>query len=65
MSRVLLGFVALTLLGACGVRGDLERPGPLWNSEEAIRIECERQAENNEPLDSRCAQHETAAPTTP
>ena len=65
MSRVLLGLVALTLLSACGIKGGLERPDPLWNSEEAIRNECQRQAERNEPQDPRCAQYQTGAQPTP
>lgn len=62
MSRVLIALAALTALSACGIRGDLERPDPLWNSEEAIRRECQQQMERNEPLDPRCAQYQTNAP---
>jgi hypothetical protein len=61
MSRLLLGLAALTLISACGVKSDLDRPDPLWNSEEAIRRECQRQLENNEPQDARCAQYQTGA----
>ena len=50
---------------AGGIKGDLERPDPLWNSEDAIRRECRRQAENNEPQDARCAQYQSGAQTTP
>ena len=63
MSRLLLALAALTALSACGIKGDLERPGPMWNSEDAIRRECERQMENNEDLDPRCAQYQTGAQT--
>ena len=59
----LLALTALTLVSACGIKGDLERPDPLWNSEDAIRRECERQAENNEPQDARCAQYQSGAQT--
>lgn len=65
MNRVLLGLAALTMLSACGIKGDLERPDPLWNSEEAIRRECQEQAERNQPQDPRCAQYQTGAQTTP
>jgi predicted small lipoprotein YifL len=65
MSRLLLGLVALTLVSACGVKGDLDRPDPLWNSEDAIRRECQRQIENNENPDARCSQYQTGAQTTP
>jgi predicted small lipoprotein YifL len=63
MSRLVLGLVALSLLGACGVKGDLERPDPLWNSDDAIRRECQRQIDNNETPDPRCAQYQTGAQT--
>jgi hypothetical protein len=65
MSRFVLGLAALTLLSACGIRGDLERPDPLWGREDAIRRECQRQIENNEPQDPRCAQYQTGAQTNP
>jgi predicted small lipoprotein YifL len=65
MKRTMLVLAALTLLSACGVQGDLERPDPLWNREEAIRRECARQAERNESQDARCAQYETGAQTNP
>ena len=64
MSRLLLGLVALTLVSACGIKGDLERPDPLWNRDDAIRAECQRQAEANREQDPRCAQYETGAQTT-
>ena len=57
----LSALAALTLVSACGIKGDLERPGPLWNSEEAIRRECQRQLENNEPQDPRCAEYQSGA----
>jgi predicted small lipoprotein YifL len=63
MSRLLLALAALTVVSACGIKGDLERPDPMWNSEDAIRRECERQMENNEDLDPRCAQYQTGAQT--
>ncbi len=61
MSRVILGLLALTMLSACGVKGDLDRPDPMWNSDDAIRRECQRQAENNEEQDARCAQYQSGA----
>ncbi len=65
MSRIMLALAALTMLAACGVKGDLDRPDPLWNSDDAIRRECQRQLENNERQDARCAQYQTGAQTTP
>jgi len=65
MSRIILGLVALTLLSACGIKGDLDRPDPLWNREEAIRRECAEQAARNQPQDARCAALQTGVQTTP
>jgi hypothetical protein len=65
MSRLMLGLVALTLLSACGVKGDLDRPDPLWNSEDVIRRECAEQIENNEEPDARCERYQTAVPPAP
>ncbi|HEX8899763.1 hypothetical protein [Vitreimonas sp.] len=65
MKRTILALTALTLLAACGVQGELARPDPLWNSEEAIRRECARQAERNQEQDARCAQYESGAQTNP
>jgi len=61
MIRLLFGLAALTLIQACGVKGDLDRPGPMWNSDDAIRRECQRQLDNNEEQDPRCAQYQTGA----
>lgn len=63
MTRLLLGLALMTLASACGIKGDLARPDPMWNREEAIRRECQRQIENNEQPDARCAQYQTAAPS--
>lgn len=62
-TKALLGLAALLTLGACGIQGDLERPDPMWNREDAIRRECERQRDNNEDLDPRCAQYQTGVQT--
>ncbi|MBC7767800.1 MAG: hypothetical protein H7124_03365 [Phycisphaerales bacterium] len=61
MSRSIIAMIALTMLSACGIQGDLARPDPLWNSEEARRRECQRQLEENLPLDPRCAQYQSGA----
>jgi hypothetical protein len=62
MSRLLLGFAALTLLTACGVQGQLERPDPLWNKERAIEVECRRERTHREHLDDRCRQSVAVQP---
>ena len=59
MKRLVLALCVLA--SACGVKGDLERPDPLWNREDVIRRECEQQAQRNEPQDARCAQYQTGA----
>jgi hypothetical protein len=72
MMRLVLGFAALALVSACGIKDGLERPDPMWNSANAIRHECRREREHNErdpghqqPLDRRCGQPSTttAQPT--
>jgi hypothetical protein len=60
-----LALAAATLTSACGIQGDLARPDPMWDREEAIRRECQRQAENNEPQDARCAQHQSGVQPRP
>lgn len=68
MRRIVLPALALasaTFASACGIQGDLARPDPLWNREEAIRRECQRQAENNEPQDPRCAEYQSGAQPRP
>lgn len=44
MKKLALLSLALLGLSACGVRGDLERPGPLWGPDN--RTEDERAYEN-------------------
>ena len=68
MSRLFLGFAALALVSACGIKNGLERPDPLWNTQEAIARECARERQYNadhpshpQPLDSRCGQSRTEA----
>ena len=63
MSRFLLSLAALALVSACGIKNGLERPDPLWNSQEAIARECARERNYNAdhpshplPLDRRCGQ---------
>ena len=34
MKRFMLALAALTLVSACGIQGDLERPDPIWNRDE-------------------------------
>jgi len=65
MSRMLLGLAALTLLAACGVKGDLARPDPLWNRDEAIRRECEQQIARNQHVDPRCTRYQTGVTPAP
>ena len=72
MSRLFLGFAALALVSACGIKSGLDRPDPLWNSQEAIAHECARERQYNtehashpQPLDRRCgAPAQSDAPPT-
>lgn len=63
MSRILLGLAALTLVSACGIKGDLARPDPLWNRDEAIRRECQQRVETNQHVDPRCARYQSGVQT--
>jgi predicted small lipoprotein YifL len=63
MSRMLLGLAALTLVSACGIKGDLARPDPMWNHDEVIRRECQHQVENNQRVDPRCSRYQTGVQT--
>jgi hypothetical protein len=60
-----LALAGAALTSGCGVQGELARPDPLWNREDAIRAECQRQAEANQPQDARCAQYQSASQPTP
>ena len=71
MSRLLLGFAAVMLVSACGIKNSLERPNPLWNAQNAIAHDCARQRAYNadhpahpRALDSRCGQSPTGAQDT-
>lgn len=39
---------AALILAACGVRGDLERPGPLWGEDERTEEEREHEREDDD-----------------
>lgn len=71
MTRLMLALAVVTLVSACGIKGDLARPDPMWNHDEAIRRECAQQARDNRPQDARCGRYQsgadaqTPAPTTP
>jgi len=61
MMRLVVSALALSLLAGCGVKGGLERPDPMWNSDEAIARDCARQREAREQnpravVDRRCEQ---------
>lgn len=69
MMRLVVGapmaFLALTLLAGCGIKGGLERPDPMWNSDEAIARECaraeaERARNPRAPIDPRCEARQQA-----
>lgn len=81
MRTVLVLLLSLTALSACGLRGELERPVPLWgdppnegpNDPRTIKAEEERQAaeraerEKREAAEAaaRAAQQPAAPPASP
>ena len=73
MSRLFLGFAALALVSACGIKSGLERPDPLWNTQSAIEHDCARGRAYNadhpahpRTLDRRCGPSPSdAQPATP
>lgn len=73
MIRLFLGFAALALVSACGIKSGLERPDPLWNTQSAIEHDCARARAYNadhpahpRALDRRCGQAESdQQPATP
>ncbi len=61
MMRLVVSALALSLLAGCGIKGGLERPGPMWNSDDAIAADCARQRAEHERnprvvVDERCQQ---------
>jgi len=62
MSRLVFSLSALGLLAGCGIPGGLDRPDPMWDSEEAINYECTRELRRGEQRDPRCAERGQQAP---
>jgi|CXWL01.1.fsa_nt_gi predicted small lipoprotein YifL len=69
MMRLVVSVLALSMLAGCGIKGGLERPDPMWNSDEAIARECARQEEARSrstmrppPVDPRCTQQGQQSP---
>ena len=60
MTRLVLSLSALALLAGCGIPGGLDRPDPMWGSEQAIAHECTRELRRGETRDPRCAEPEQA-----
>ncbi|HRK63303.1 MAG TPA: membrane lipoprotein lipid attachment site-containing protein [Terricaulis sp.] len=60
MKRFILSLSALATLAGCGIPGGLERPDPMWGSEEAIAHECTRELRRGEVRDPRCAERQQA-----
>ncbi|GAM98378.1 hypothetical protein U91I_02011 [alpha proteobacterium U9-1i] len=61
MTRLVISALALSLLAGCGIKGGLERPGPMWNRDEATSEGCARQRAERERnprviIDARCEQ---------
>lgn len=49
LTAALLGASAAALLGGCGVRGDLERPPPLWGDDRRTAEERAYETEDDAP----------------
>ena len=47
MIVIISTFGAALTLTACGVRGDLERPGPIWGEDERTEEERAHETEDN------------------
>lgn len=60
MKRFILSLSALAMLAGCGIPGGLERPDPMWGSEDALAHECTREMRRGETRDPRCAAREQA-----
>jgi predicted small lipoprotein YifL len=62
MKRIALGLVALAALAGCGMKGGLERPGPMWDSEEAVAAERARLEEERAESERRRQAQPPASP---
>ncbi|HRP10785.1 MAG TPA: hypothetical protein PLK37_07120 [Terricaulis sp.] len=62
MSRLVFSLSALALLAGCGIPGGLERPDPMWGSDEALDYECTRELGRGERRDPRCAERQAPQP---
>lgn len=68
MIRFAASLLALSLLAGCGIKGGLERPGPLWGDENAVaRDRAQTEADRAEAERRRQGQAEPgeASPTIP
>jgi hypothetical protein len=65
MNRLIVGLLALGVLGGCGVRSGLERPDPMWGAEAALERECTRPLRRGEIRDPRCEEPRPAPQQTP
>ena len=63
MKRIALSLLALSLLAGCGIKGGLDRPDPMWNSDEAIAREQSRLEEERAESERRRAR--APVPATP
>jgi hypothetical protein len=67
MKRIVLAVIGAGLLAGCGLRGDLERPAPLWGPEKA-KWEAEaaaRAAAEKAAAEEKARRDGTPQPITP
>ena len=51
-AKTLLLFVSAALLSACGIKGDLDRPAPLWGSASDAQVKAGNEAADSDPSDT-------------
>ncbi len=62
MKRIALSLLALSFLAGCGIKGGLDRPDPMWNSDEAVAREQARLEEERAASERRRAGAPAALP---
>ena len=63
MMRIALSLLALSILAGCGIKGGLDRPSPMWSSDEAIAREQARLEEERAESERRRARPPAATPS--
>ena len=61
MRKIALFVLILLGVSACGVRGDLERPGPLWGPDNRTPAERAYETEDSQDADNEAQTDDGAA----